>query len=302
MCGVAGIFLKQGTDYLGGKLLEMLRLIRHRGMDSSGVALYGPPRTGRYCCRISFREKEAFAGLETLLGDRVKVVESYCEPTNSPYTMFTAVLEADEVEIGRLYREINARTDLCVHSLDQSVLVVKDIGEAKFLRGARSLENFSARHGIGHVRLATESIDNLNFAHPFTSALYPALAIVHNGQLTNYFNLRRRLERRGVVFKTHNDSELIAHYLAYQITREGRALQEALELAIEELDGVYSCLVATENEVGAFQDRLGLKPILVCELPGMVLFGSERICFAPLQVEAGESWEIKPGEARTWSH
>jgi glutamine phosphoribosylpyrophosphate amidotransferase len=240
--------------------------------------------------------------LTNILDGKAVVTDSFCETTNSSYLMYNAVLEGDETQISRIYQEIDRQPGLCVHSLGQSVMVAKDLGDAENLANVRFINNFSAFHGIGHVRLATESIDNLNFAHPFTSEIFPLLSIVHNGQLTNYFNLRRRLERAGVSFKTKNDSELIAHYIARLLSRQGKTLQEALEQAIEDLDGVYSCLVATDREIGAFQDRLGLKPILVCELPDMVLFGSERICFTPITVEAGASWEIKPGEARTWSH
>ena len=302
MCGIAGIFLKNHTERLGTTLVEMLKLIRHRGMDSSGLALYGPCQPGRYYCRVSLQKPEDLALAKSIIDGKVVVDDGFCETTNSSYLMYNAVLSGDQAQIDQIYHEIDSHWNLCVHSLGSCLVVAKDLGDAENLAGVRFVADFNAFHGIGHVRLATESIDNLNFAHPFTSETFPSLSIVHNGQLTNYFNLRRRLERAGVSFKTRNDSELIAHYLAYQLSVRGKTLRESLEQAIEELDGVYSCLVATGSEIGAFQDRLGLKPILVCELPDMVLFGSERICFTPVSVEAGESWEIKPGEARTWSH
>lgn len=302
MCGIAGFFLKSGGIIPGAVLMEMLKQIPHRGSDSSGVALLANPRENIYYCRISFRDEGERSAAENMLAARSRVLDCFVEKTNSPYLVLSAVLEGEAGEIGRLYGEINGRPGLCVHSLSQSLVVIKDIGRAGQLAGCRLLGQLSATHGIGHVRLATESIDNLNFAHPFTSQLYPALAIVHNGQLTNYFNLRRTLERKGIVFKTANDSELIAHYLAFRVAVEGKSFQEALECSVEDLDGVYSYLAVTESAVGAVQDRLGLKPILVCEMPEMVLFGSERTCFSPLNIESGKNWEIKPGEARVWSH
>ncbi len=302
MCGVAGIFLKRGTERLGPKLVEMLKLIHHRGMDSSGLALYAPPRPGRYYCRVAVQDEKAGIQLKALLARAAGVEPGILEGTNSSQKVYTAVLEAEDTEIDRVYREIDSRAESCVHSLSSSLLVVKDLGEAGNLNHARYLEQFPARHGLAHVRLATESIDNLNYAHPFTSPIYPSLSIAHNGQLTNYFNLRRKLERQGIYFKTNNDSEVIAHYLAYRVRKDGKTLMEAMHLAMDDLDGVFSCIVGTEQEMGIFQDRLGLKPILVHELPDMVLLGSEQICFAGQAVQTGESWEIKPGEAVVWSH
>lgn len=302
MCGIAGFFLKRGGALPGSLIIEMLSKIPHRGSDSSGVALQVIPREEVYYCRVSFRDRDEGAEAGKMLSASCQVLESFVEKTNSSYLMLSAVLKGDQAGVDRLYDEINSRPGLCVHSLSPTLVVIKDIGRADRLAGHRLLGRLAATHGIGHVRLATESIDNLDFAHPFTSRACPDLAIVHNGQLTNYFNRRRMLERRGIAFKTANDSELIAHYLAYRVSAEGKSLQEALDLSVEDLDGVYSYLAVTAGAVGAVQDRLGLKPILVHEMDEMVLFGSERVCFSPIDTGDGKSWEIRPGEARVWSH
>jgi hypothetical protein len=151
------------------------------------------------------------------------------------------------------------------------------------------------------VRLATESVENINFAHPFVSYIDPELAIVHNGQFTNYFNTRRKLEAQGVRFKTNNDSEMAAHFLAFQMKEKNMDLEEALHLALDEFDGVFTLLVSTPHQVGALRDRLGIKPMLYFEKDeDTVLFGSEQICLTPI-VSDVYATEMEPGGVMTWS-
>ena len=156
-------------------------------------------------------------------------------------------------------------------------------------------------HGIGHVRLATESVENINFAHPFVSYLYPELSLVHNGQFTNYFNMRRKMENQGIRFKTANDTEMAAHYIAYRIKEKGRDLEGALHDALDAFDGIFTILVATDNQIGAFRDRLAFKPVVIYEQEdGMVLFGSEQISLTPIISDVYAS-EMEPGGVKVWS-
>ncbi len=304
MCGIAAVMLSGGTAPLGLTVAEMLKMIRHRGGDSSGLALYTPPPGdgSTHWARISLRNPERDVETVQEIMDRFGRLASYrIEPSHSAYWVLDGRVEVEPERLTDLYRAIDERPELCVHSLSRTLKVYKDLGNAENLEAYRDLAGIPCTHLIGHVRLATESLDNLNFAHPFSSPLQPDLAIVHNGQLTNYFNLRRRLERRGVRFKTQNDSELIAHYLAWKVGVESRTLSEAMADSLDELDGVYSYLVSTAKEIGAVQDRLGLKPILIHESDEMVLIGSEQICFSPVLMTA-YGLEIRPGEARVWSN
>ena len=105
-------------------------------------------------------------------------------------------------------------------------------------------------HGIGHVRLATESVVNISCAHPFWAYGFRDVAIVHNGQITNYHKMKRRLMQRGFQFRTENDSELIAAYLADKLSA-GRELDEILADSVGELDGTFSFLVATADAIAS---------------------------------------------------
>ena len=104
--------------------------------------------------------------------------------------------------------------------------------------------------------------------------LFPGL--VHNGQITNYWKMRRRLEQRGFEFTTDNDSELIAVYLADKLSQD-IALKDALATSIDDLDGTFSFLVSTGEEIGYAKDRLAVKPMIMYENEDLIAVASEEV-------------------------
>ena len=103
---------------------------------------------------------------------------------------------------------------------------------------------------------------DLSHSQPFWGHGYPDLAIVHNGHITNYHQLRRRYEQRGMRFYTENDSEIIAIYLAAAVERRRRPCSKPLSACSRDLDGSFSCLVATASELGFVKDQFSLKPLV----------------------------------------
>ena len=116
-------------------------------------------------------------------------------------------------------------------SIGESLDIRKDVGSAHDVDEIFNVREAQGTHGLGHVRLATESEVKPEAAHPFWATGFTDIAIVHNGQITNYWKMRRRLERRGFGFHTDNDSELIAVYLADKL-----ANAIPLENALKNLD------------------------------------------------------------------
>ena len=156
--------------------------------------------------------------------------------------------------------------------------------------------SFSGTHGLGHVRLATESDVKPEAAHPFWATGFADIAIVHNGQITNYWKMRRRLEQRGFAFNTENDSELIAVYLADKL-QQGVKLEEALRTSIEDLDGTFSFLVSTKDEIGYAKDNLAVKPMIMYETDDMVAIASEEVSLNKLfPGQALDTMEPAPGD------
>jgi glutamine phosphoribosylpyrophosphate amidotransferase len=127
------------------------------------------------------------------------------------------------------------------------------------------------------------------------------VAIVHNGQITNYWKMRRRLERRGFEFTTDNDSELIAVYLADKLSL-GVPLKEALKMSIDDLDGTFSFLVSTKDEIGYAKDRLAAKPMIMYENDDLIAIASEEVSLNRLfPGQALDTREPPPGSYDTWS-
>lgn len=298
MCGIAGIISRQASD-LGGDLISMLKELLHRGRDATGFAVYG---TGNDIqIRVALTAPHFEKDLIETIGRYGIVKESRIYQGGGVFTFYEAVLDIDPAKRFLLHWDIDTHPDLCVHSIGQSIKVFKDQGSAEDLQRQHNIPALKATHGIGHVRLATESIENINFAHPFVSYIDPELAIVHNGQFTNYFNTRRKLEALGVRFKTNNDSEMAAHFLAYHMKEKGMELDAALHLALDEFDGVFTLLVSTPGQIGALRDRLGIKPMLYFQKDqDTILFGSEQICLTPL-VSDVYATEMEPGGVMTWS-
>lgn len=299
MCGIAGLIHKNSAD-ISGELLDMLHFIQHRGPDASGIAVFG--------------EREEDAALRATLKTGAsreefnRTVSRFSSPVGgedarpSGAVLFSErKLSMQDGEIPALHEALNRLPGVTVHSLSRGMKVYKENGLLENLTGFHGIcHSLTATHGIGHVRMATESAEDVNAAHPFVSPFYPELAIVHNGQFTNYFNMRRFLESKGAIFKTMNDSEAASHLIAYAMRENGGDLEAALRYAREEMDGIFCILAATSDQMGFVKDKLGIKPLLLIEDEDKILIGSEQIEFTNL---AGNEFaeEMEPGEVMVWT-
>ena len=299
MCGVAGFICRDPSAAVGNNFIDMLKELVHRGQDATGIAFY--ENRDDIQIRVAMSDLHQQKELEKVIQKYGTISKERAYKGVGIFSFYEASVDMDLDAIGDLYWEIDSSPEFCVHSLGEHLKVYKDQGSAETLEECHKISPSGATHGIGHVRLATESTENINFAHPFVSYLLPELAIVHNGQFTNYFNLRRKLENLGVRFKTNNDSEIAAHFLAYHMTKKGIDLEEALYLALDELDGIFTLLVSTPTQVGTVKDRLGIKPMLFFEKDdNIVLFGTEQICLTPIVSDVYAS-EMEPGGIKIWS-
>lgn len=185
-------------------------------------------------------------------------------------------------------------------SSGQLLEIYKEVGAAENLFQSYELKNFAGSHGIGHTRMATESVVDTYHSHPFTSA--PDLCIVHNGQISNYYKLRFALERQGVGFETENDSEAIAHYIHQQLLL-GKMLERSLHDLLKDIDGTYTFLVATTDRIALVRDKFAAKPAVVYESEKMVAIASEYRCFLNLPNfdPSAVIYEPDAGEINIWS-
>ncbi len=298
MCGLAGIISRETTG-LGPALIEMLGEIEHRGRDATGFAVYEV--RDEIQLRVSFQDPRSETVLTGILEKFGKAANPRTYKGVGIFHFFEASIDTAESEIDALHHEIDTHPGLCVHSIGKHIKIYKDQGTAHDLEARHRFSFGPATHGVGHVRLATESIENINFAHPFISSLHPELSIVHNGQFTNYFNMRRNLEAKGVRFKTNNDSEMAVQFVAFQMNENGGDLEAAIHKAMEEFDGVFTIIACTPEQIGIFRDALGIKPVLYYETgDGSVLLGSEEISLAKIAPDVNAT-EMDPGGVKVWN-
>src|SRR6202008_1142974 len=169
-----------------------------------------------------------------------------------------------------------------VLSLGHSLEIIKDLDDAESVAERYRLNGFTGTHAIGHVRMATESDVDISGAHPYWAYPFSDIAVVHNGQLTNYHMWRRRLERLGHRFQSECDSEIIAVYLAERMN-DGASLEDAMRQSLDELDGVFTYIAVTEDALGVAKDEMAAKPLVLYEADDLGALASEEVAIRAIR-------------------
>ena len=310
MCGIAGIIYRNGNGGrpLGSDMTRMLQSMKHRGPDSTGYALYGPtselvlvrftladandPRDFEFNERLE-RHRAEVEGRMRELGATIENIG-----VDTEYA-FRAALRYD----GDLKRLADYMEDVpgCeVLSLGKSLEIVKDLGDAESVAEQYGLGTFEGTHAIGHVRMATESDVDISGAHPYWAYPFADVAVVHNGQLTNYFQWRRRLERSGHRFQSECDSEIIAVYLAEKMS-EGLSLEESMHKSLDDLDGVFTYICVTGDSLGVAKDEMAAKPLVLYEGDDMVALASEEIAIRAIIDHEIDTYDPYEREVLVWT-
>lgn len=285
MCGIAGIIHKNSaTADIGAQMTAMLQSMKHRGPDSTGFALFGP-QANQIVVRFTLadaNDRRDFGFNERLQRNRKEV--------ESRLAQLGALVEQMDADTDYAYRavvsydgDLKPLTDYLediagceVLSIGHSLEIIKDLGDAATVADQYHLGGFDGTHAIGHVRMATESDVDISGAHPYWAYPFNDIAVVHNGQLTNYFQWKRRLERTGHRFQSECDSEIIAVYLAQKM-REDLTLEEAMHESLDELDGVFTYMCVTADALGVAKDEMAAKPLVLFESDEIVAMASEEV-------------------------
>lgn len=309
MCGIAGIIHRRKPGNIGDEITSMLQALRHRGPDSTGYAVYGPPRDNAYVLRLKVAEKE---DLESGVDIHRQIERRRAEVDARLKSMGAEIVESEEATeyahryVIRFDEDMRQLADYIedidgteILSIGSSLELIKDLGDANSVTHAYRLNGFVGTHGIGHVRMATESDVDIRSAHPYWAYPFRDVSVVHNGQLTNYWNKRRELERKGRRFVSDCDSELIAVYLADKVN-DGHDLQDAMQQSVHEFDGVFTYLVATSDALGMAKDVMAAKPMVLYESDDLIALASEEVAIRsifPHEIETHDPYE---GEVRVW--
>lgn len=280
MCGIAGRILNS-PGKVGLDLVNLMDAQAHRGADSTGFAIYGEPLTTGYVLRGMGFDKSS---IDADLGDFANVLKDHgadllkdpeiLTDSNKHYCFRMEIKDPDD-----LAAWVADADALChrieVQSCGRSLEIIKDIGSAEQVADKHGVRDMVGTHGLGHARLATESSVLPNASHPFWARPFSDVAIVHNGQITDYYTRRDKLERDGYRFLTENDSELIAVWVSDQI-KAGLSMDQALKKSITSIDGVFTYMIAGPDSIGFAKDRFAMKPIVMIDQGGSIAAATEE--------------------------
>jgi glutamate synthase domain-containing protein 1 len=296
MCGIIGLLMKksEARDSLGQWLAPMMVCMNDRGPDSAGLAVFGGATDRRMRFSLfSLHPQTDFSELAS------RFTRDSGIPAEIQIVEHQAVLSA-ACERGYFLGWLSAAfPDVRLLAAGHSIQLFKDVGSPKSLVEQYGVADLTGTHAVGHTRMATESAVSPAHAHPFTAG--EDFCLVHNGSLSNPYSLRRRLERKGIVFETDNDTEAACRFLEWRM-REGDTLEQAIEKAFEELDGFYTLLMATPSRMVLVKDPYACKPAVVVETDDYVAVASEFRSLAHLPgVEDAELFEPRPQTIYSWS-
>ncbi|MEM6462357.1 MAG: glutamine--fructose-6-phosphate transaminase (isomerizing) [Pseudomonadota bacterium] len=135
--------------------------------------------------------------------------------------------------------------------------------------------------GIGHTRWATHGAPTQNNAHPH---FCEGIAVVHNGIIENFAEIREQLTARGADFKTDTDTEVVAQLLA-SLLRSGKSTSEAMLATLNLIKGAYALAVLIEGEDGKIFAARNGPPLAVGFGEGEMYLGSDAIALSPFTDE-----------------
>src|ERR671931_813926 len=307
MCGIAGLIYRNGQDTIGRDMARMLQSMKHRGPDSTGYALYRPPSEG-YVMHVKLADANTprdFEFHDRLDRHRAEVERrltaagvrnpSYQDATEYAFTV-TFDYDGELKPLADRGEDVNGAEVL---SLGHALEIVKDLGDAATVANDYGLEGFAGTHAIGHCRMATESDVDISGAHPYWAYPFSDVAVVHNGQLTNYWQWKRRLERAGHRFQSMCDSEIIAVYLAEKLAN-GSSFEDAMQESLDDLDGVFTYIAVTADALGVAKDEMAAKPLVLYEGDDLVALASEEIAIRAIVDREIDTYDPYEREVLVW--
>ena len=148
--------------------------------------------------------------------------------------------------------------------------------------------------GIGHVRYSTTGEARKENAQPMVIRHKKGnLAVVHNGNLTNAYELRKELEENGAIFSTTTDTEVICHIIVQERLKTN-SIEEAIQNTMKRLKGSYALLIMTSTKLLAVRDPQGFKPLCIGKTENRTVFASESCA---LDITGAELIrDVNPGE------
>lgn len=145
---------------------------------------------------------------------------------------------------------------------ENKIIIAKEKGRVKNLENKKVIQNINSTIGIAHTRWATHGIPSEENAHPHTDS-EKLFAVVHNGIIENYLELKNFLLKKGYTFTSETDTEVIPNLINYYYKKENDGLK-ALKCALKDLKGSYAILVLSPLFKGIYVAKMG-SPLVIGE-------------------------------------
>ncbi len=296
MCGIVGLFIKnpEMEADLGKHLSHMLAEMSDRGPDSAGAAIYHDPVKAGHAKVTVLADSEDYPWdtlsqeLQQAFGGDAAIA------VHRDHAVLKIPAKAGDVQNWLLQNHAELR----INSAGETIEIFKGKGSPVEFIDNFKLAGYGGTHALGHTRMATESAITTEHSHPFSTGL--DLCLVHNGSLSNHNRLRQELRKRGIRFQTDNDSEVAAGYLAWRL-QEGDSLDQALENALDKLDGFYTFAIGSKDGFAVVVDPIGCKPAVMAETDDWAAMASEFRAIATLPgVDNARIWEPTPAKIYSW--
>ncbi|NJC06038.1 amidophosphoribosyltransferase [Sphingomonas kaistensis] len=154
------------------------------------------------------------------------------------------------------------------------------------------IRSLPGRTALGHVRYSTTGSSAMRNVQPLFAELADGgFAVAHNGNISNAMKLRRTLNRRGSIFQSTSDTEVIIHLVA---TSHQTQMLDRIVDALGQVEGAYSLLMLTEQGLIACRDPLGIRPLVMGRIGDTIIFASETVALDV--IGARYEREVGPGE------
>jgi amidophosphoribosyltransferase len=296
MCGIVGLLVKTPSmrDQLGELMLPMLIGMSERGPESAGLAIFTEPvaadrrKFSVYTVAVTSEWDEFTLAAKRDLGNDTAVT------TQANHAVVETSADPAKVKAWLASHYPNHH----LLSVGKSIDLYKDTGTPGQVAERYGFSRLHGSHLVGHTRMATETAVTPARAHPFTAG--EDFCLVHNGSLSNPNSVRRKLEPLGIVFETDNDTEAACRFLEWRM-REGDTLETALEKGFDELDGFYTFLMGTQDELALVRDAFSCKPAIVAETDDYVAISSEFRSLSKLPgVKHANIFEPNPEQIYIW--
>ena len=184
---------------------------------------------------------------------------------------------------------------------DGQLKCIKGEGLVTEVFDSAKLDSLKGEMAIGHVRYSTTGASCAENVQPFVFHHKTGdFALAHNGNLVNSAVLRRYLEKKGSLFQTSSDSEILAHLIRKDSKESHLPRLDAIKEALNMIEGAFAFLIMTENRIYSCRDKYGLRPLSLGRLGDGFIVSSETCA---IEAVGGEYVrDIEPGEILCTDH